>query len=208
MIIHALQVIKEELNSYLNSFSVNAVDDDDVKLGNISQLDLIPQGDADSIKNSVIITLVNIREEKTLKNAPNFRRNDTTMKAEYFNPPIHLNLYLLITANQNSYLNALIFLSRIASFFQEKTVFTHLNTLPVSNVPETEMMPSFKILMELYSPSFEELNHVWGTLGGKQLPGLMYLARVVEVSQRKPPTTGGLVEEIMLNVHGQNAIAP
>lgn len=208
MIIHALQVIQEELNSYLNSFSPGALDDDVVKLGNIAQLDIVPQSDTDNIKNSVVITLVNIREEKTLKNAPNFRRNDSTMKTEYFNPPVHLNLYLLISANQISYINSLVFLSRIASFFQEKSVFTHLNTLPISNVPEKELMSSFKILMELYSPSFEELNHVWGTLGGKQLPGLMYIARLVEISQRKAPAIGSLVEEVMLNVHGQNATAP
>lgn len=200
MIIHALQLIRQELNNFLNSFGSNA--SDEVHLGNISQLDIPEQGEASSLKNKIVITLVNIKEEKTLKNTPFSRRNDVTLKTEYFNPPVFLNLYLLISASQNSYTNALIFLSRIVSFFQSKNVFTHDNTLPVtpaSAVPATERMAEFKMILDLYAPSFEELNHIWGTLGGRQLPSVMYLVRLVEVKRAEAPVEGSLIEEIQVN---------
>jgi hypothetical protein len=184
----------------MNSFGLE--NNDEVHLGNIAQLDIPDQGPANNLRNKIVISLVNLREEKTLKNGPFSRRNDTTLRTEYFNPPVFLNLFLLITASQSSYTNALIYLSRIVAFFQAKNVFTHENTTPIvagADVPASELMDEFKLMLELYSPSFEEQNHIWGTLGGKQLPSVMYLARLVEVKRASETPTGGLVEEIVLN---------
>lgn len=200
MIIHALQILRKELDDFLNTFGAD--NSDQVSLGNIAQLDLPQQGEANNLKNKVVITLVGIREEKTLKNGPFSRRNDNTLQVEYFNPPVYLNLYLLVSVSQNNYNNALIYLSRIVSFFQAKNIFTQENTSPINSnieVPPTERMDEFKLILELYNPSFEEQNQIWGTLGGKQLPSVMYLARLVEIKRAVPPTTGGLIEEIMLN---------
>lgn len=197
MLIHALQIIRQELNTHLDSFG--ETDDDQVQLGNISQIDIPDQGELSSLKNRIVITLVNVREEKTLKNQPFVRRNDVTLKAEYFNPPVFLNLYLLISASQSNYVNSLIFLTRIAAFFQSKNVFTNQNTVPINNdtlVPPTERMEEFKLILDLFSPSFEEWNHIWGTLGGKQLPALLYLARLVEVKAATVDKHGGLIQEI------------
>ena len=205
MIIHALQILRKELEEFLKPVAAN--DDRVVELGNVAPLDKM-QGEANgNDSNKVLITLINVREEKTLKNGPFSRRNDTTLQTEYFNPPVFLNMFVLISANQVSYVNALIYLSRIAAFFQSKNVFTHLNSMEVSNseVPATEQMETFKLILDLYSPSFEELNHVWGTLGGKQVPSLVYALRLVEVKPRKLNATGGLVEEVILNVHEKNS---
>lgn len=205
MIIHALQIVRQELDAFLNSLGTTG--NDEVQLGNISQSDIPEQGEAGNLKNKIIISLVNVREEKTLKNAPFARRNDLTLKTEYFNPPVFFNLYLLISACQNNYNNALIYLSRIAAFFQSKNVFTHQNTLSVTDaalVPETEKMEEFKLIMDLYSPSFEELNHIWGILGGKQLPALLYVARLVEVKAAKVDAIGGLIREVSMNFHNKN----
>lgn len=200
MIVHALHVLRQELDTFLNSFGQE--NNDQVHLGNIAQLDIPDQGPANNLRNKIVISLVNIREEKALKNGPFSRRNDATLRTEYFNPPVFLNLYLLISASQSSYNNALIYLSRIVAFFQAKNVFTHENTVPINagaDVPASELMDEFKLILELYSPSFEEQNHIWGTLGGKQLPAVMYIARLVEVKRNVEAPTGGIVEEIKLN---------
>lgn len=205
MIIHALQILRKELEEFLKPVTAN--DDRVVELGNVAPLDKM-QGEANgNDSNKVLITLINVREEKTLKNGPFSRRNDTTLQTEYFNPAVFLNLHILVSANQVNYANALIYLSRIAVFFQSKQVFTHLNSVEVtdSEVPATEQMETFKLILDLYSPSFEELNHIWGTLGGKQVPSLVYAVRLVEVTPRKLIATGGIVEEVMLNVHGKNS---
>lgn len=204
MLIHALQIIRQELNNYLDSFG--ETDDDQVQLGNISQIEIPEQGELNSLKNRIVISLINVREEKTLKNSPFVRRNDVTLKAEYFNPPVFLNLYLLVSSSQNNYVNSLIFLSRISTFFQAKNVFTHQNTAPRADetlVPPTEKMEEFKLIIDMFSPSFEELNHIWGTLGGKQLPALLYVARLVEVKAAKVDSYGGLVQEIAMNVRNK-----
>lgn len=193
MLIHALQIVRQELAAALAS--------EDVVLGNISVLDGRDAGENNLMKDKIVITLVNIREEKTLKNLPFSKRNDVTLKAEYFNPPVYFNLYLLVSCTHSLYHNALIYLSRVAAYLQAHHVFTHLNTQPITDatlVPTTERMEEFKLILDLYSPSFEEYNHIWGTLGGKQLPSIMYLLRVVEVERAVPPVVGGLVEEINL----------
>lgn len=205
MIVHALQIIVNELGEFLKPIA--GPDGKAVVLGNVAPLDKMHGEQPGEDVNKVLITLINIREEKTLKNGPFHRRNDATLKTEYFNPSVFFNLYILVSATQTIYANALIYLSRIASFFQGKNVFTHLNTLEVGNeVPENDRMDEFKIILDLYSPSFEELNHIWGTLGGKQVPSLVYCVRLVEVVPRKVDGTGGLVEEVLLNVHNANAV--
>lgn len=200
MIVHALHILRQELDTFLNSYGPDT--NDEVQLGNIAQLDMPEQGPANNLRNKIVISLVNLREEKTLKNGAFSRRNDTTLRTEYFNPSVYLNLYILITASQSSYTNALIYLSRIVAFFQGKNVFTHEDTPAMAagaDVPASELMDEFKLILELYSPSFEEQNHIWGTLGGKQLPSVMYLARLVEVKRAVDTPTGGLIEEIRLN---------
>jgi Pvc16 N-terminal domain len=208
MFIHSLQIIRQELNAYLNSIGPDS--NDEVQLGNISQLDIPAQGEIGGMKNKIVISLINVREEKTLKNSPFTRRNDVTLKTEYFNPPVFLNLYVLISACQDNLVNALTYLSRITTFFQSKNVFTHQNTVPITDtttVPESEKMEEFKLIMDLYSPSFEELNHIWGTLGGKQLPSLVYVVRLVEVKPKKLNATSGVIEEIVsrFNVANTNS---
>jgi len=206
MIVHAMQILRKELEAFLKP--LDADDDRVVELANVAPLDKLQAETHGNDADKVVLTLINIREEKTLKNGPFHRRNDATLQTEYFNPHVFLNLYILVSANQTKYTNALIYLSRIASFFQGKNVFTHLNSLPVTDteVPETDRMDSFKLILDLYSPSFEELNHIWGTLGGKQVPSLVYCLRLVEVQPRKLEGTGGLVEEIKLNAHGSAAV--
>jgi len=198
MIVHALHILRQELNMYLDSFGTDL--NNEVVLGNIAQLETVEQ--SQGLRNKVVMTLVGIKEEKTLKNEPFSRRNEVTMKTEYFNPPVFLNLYLLVTASHNNYTNALIFLSRTAAFFQGKAVFTHFDTAALSagaNVPDTERMSEFKLIVDLYSPGFEEQNHIWGMLGGRQLPSLLYFVRLLEVKRAVEHPAGDLIEQIDIN---------
>jgi hypothetical protein len=50
--------------------------------------------------------------------------------------------------------------------------------------------------MDLFSLSLEEMNHLWGSLGGKQLPYAMYRGRLVTVQDRRLLAGGGLIKEI------------
>jgi len=48
----------------------------------------------------------------------------------------------------------------------------------------------------LHTPSFEELNHVWGTLGGRQLPSVIYKIQVIEIEQDIKLATSGVITHI------------
>lgn len=184
MVVHALQILKHELDAFLKTFP--PVDGEEkVMLGNIAQADTSPAGNDSELRTKVVITLVNLREEKTLKNQPSQRLNDTTQKFEYFNPSVFLNMYLLVSAGNSTYNLALTQLSRVILFFQGKTVFTHNNTVavPTSIVKAEDRMDEFKMIVTLRSPSFEEVNHLWGTLGGKQVPFALYEVRIVEMKR-------------------------
>ncbi|MCF8243553.1 MAG: hypothetical protein K9J37_08620 [Saprospiraceae bacterium] len=68
MIIHALQILRKELEEFLKPVAAN--DDRLVELGNVAPLDKM-QGEAiGNDSNKVLITLINVWEEKALKNGP------------------------------------------------------------------------------------------------------------------------------------------
>ncbi|MFN3848729.1 MAG: DUF4255 domain-containing protein [Spirosomataceae bacterium] len=198
MILHALTVIANELNNFLNTIDGTNHNDDEVKLGNIALLESPTGTSNNTIRDKVIISLVNLREEKTLKNLPFSRANDTTLRTEYFNPPVNANLFLLFSSTANDYAKALKYLSRIVRFFQSNNIFTHLNTAEIvdATLADYDRMGEFKLIMDLYSPSFEELNHLWGTLGGKQYPSVLYMLRMVELKNNVTVEGGGIIQEI------------
>jgi hypothetical protein len=50
--------------------------------------------------------------------------------------------------------------------------------------------------MELYTLTFEQINHLWGSLGGKQMPFVMYKLRLIALTDRTIVREVPLIEEI------------
>ena len=197
MISHALTIVVNELNSHLKD--IYAMDTEVARPGNPS--DGFDTNNASS-RDSVIFSVINIREEKTLKNQPNFRRDEASLKALYENPPVFLNFQILVMAPHSNYTNGLLMLSRVLRFFQYRNVFTQDNVLPASitgNAPTNDLdcLESFKLIFDLHSPSMEEINHLWGTLGGKQYPFAMYWMRMLDLKFSGRPREGSLVSEVV-----------
>ncbi len=179
MIYETLQILKEQLEEYLNDagFGKNVV------LDNIALWDPGSQGNSTKIDKKVVITLLKIEEESTLKNSMSHMIvNDRT---EYKNPPVNLNLYILISSNYDDYDNSLRSISKVIQFFQGKKVFKSGNTAYNRTNVSFENIDSFKFILDLYSLSFEELNYVWGTLGGKQLPAVIYRIQLIKIEEDK-----------------------
>ena len=197
MIYQALRIVAHELNQYFNQ--LEGQDGSYVMLGNIASFDHKNDnqggGQTNEYENKVLMTLVNLQEEKILKNLPHAQVNPFD-KTEYKNPPVSLNLFVLFTATNVNYENALIYISRVVGFFQGKTIFTNQNT-PVPNVtPGIEGMSQFKLMMDMYSPSFEESNYLWGTLGGKQFPSVLYRMRKIDMDSNLKISESGIIETI------------
>lgn len=197
MIYQVLRIITHELNQYF--IQLENADATYVMLGNIAtyeqKSDGPGNGPSDDYDNKVIGTLVSLQEEKTLKNRP-FRKVNPQDRVEYKNPPVPVNIYVLFTATNKNYENALIYISRVVNFFQGKNLFTNQNT-PVPNVtPAIENMNQFRLMLDMFSPSFEESNYLWGTLGGKQFPSVLFRIRKLDIDANLKISESGIIETV------------
>ena len=189
MIYEALQILKEQLENYF----------DEVGLGKNIILDNVAlwesgSKDADRLDGKVILTLLKIEEELTLKNSPSVKV--VNGKSEYFNPPVNLSLYLLVSANCSSYDISLNSISRTIEFFQGKNIFTSSNTVYNRSNPSFHPIGHFKFVVELFTPGFEVFNHIWGTLGGRQLPSALYKIHIIEITRDQKLAAGELITHI------------
>jgi hypothetical protein len=193
MITKALTLILSELRSYIGASGVGADPDapEYVVLGNIAQADapdLTPP-----IRERVVLSLVNVHEEATLKNQP--FREAVNGRVRYRNAPAFLNLFLLFSANYDDYENALVRLTQVIEFFQGRNVFTY-NDAPVAELMGEEGVQELRLVLSLYSMTFEQVNHLWGSLGGKQYPFVLYKLRLVKVFSDRTELTAPLIEEV------------
>lgn len=189
MIYETLQILKEQIETYFTEVGLGKI----VVLENIA---LWESGstNASKVEDKVVITLLKLEEEVTLKNIPSLKIKDN--KTEYKNPPVHLNIYLLISANCDTYDKSLRSISRVIQFFQGKKVFTSGNTIYNRTNVALDVLDYFKFIVELYTPGFEEMNHVWGTLGGRQLPSVIYRVQLVQIEQDKKLAESGLITHV------------
>jgi hypothetical protein len=179
MIFEVLQVVTEEVNSYFGTSAVS--------LENIANVEQDSEGDS----HGVFLTLLNMKEEYALKNRSNHQISGT--EVSHKNPKVSLNLYLLFSANNSTYKESLKSISKIIQFFQGKKIFTQDNT---NYKKEGEMLnvKNFRFITDLFTPSFEELNFIWGTLGGKQYPSVIYKVSLIEIERDATLKKGSVIQ--------------
>jgi Pvc16 N-terminal domain len=188
MLYRSLLFLQEQLNAHfkvLNESNANIVVD-------AAEVQNIGTMEEDKLKNAenLFITLVNISEEATLKNIPHYKTENQI--TTYSNPPIYLNLFVLFTACFKKYEQSLIQLSEVIRFFQAKNNFTKKNSSSVV----IDSLDDFNIVMDLFSPTFEQVNYLWSTLGGKQHPFALYKLRVVMMERESTFETRGVIKQI------------
>ena len=200
MILQVLKILSTELETFLDTFSGESSDSNRVVIGNIAfhEIDKYQPNSVDtSTDDKIVMTLVKVEEEPSLRNTPHYTRNVPDSTFEYHNPKVVVNLFILLTCNSILYENAITYLSRVIRFFQSKNVFTQDNTIPItSGINALDRFDDFKIMLDLHSPTVEESNHLWSMLGGKQLPSVMYKIRVLDLEFRRVSETTPRVEEI------------
>jgi len=150
----------------------------DVMLGNLSMVDSTLGEGENSIADRVVVSVVNIQQESTLRNMAANRQifdNSGLPRGVARNPGIFLNIYLLIGANKTQYNIGLQRISQVISFFQRNSIFT------VSEIPNLPDFGLEKIIFDLHSTNFEELNQLWGIMGGKYIPSVVYKMRLAYI---------------------------
>ncbi|HXB95097.1 MAG TPA: DUF4255 domain-containing protein, partial [Puia sp.] len=200
MIDIAISLLQTELQNYLNVMNLSA----NVTVDNIGMLET---SGGDGLANSIVISVVNVEEESTLKNQP-ARRQNPPGNTIYQNPPVYLNLYVLFTGNYSGaqYIHGLQRISYVVQFFQSKNYFSSgtstSGSLGSQNITAAGTRPDILSLwftMELYTMTFEQLNHLWGSLGGRQIPFVMYKLRLVAITERNIVRTAPVIQEIDLD---------
>ncbi|WP_108802505.1 DUF4255 domain-containing protein [Aquimarina sp. Aq107] len=189
MIFEVLQIITEEVNNFFNI----EIEEKPVSLDNIAFIES-ETNDNQNTSNNVVLSLLHTEEEATLKNILNHQIEGT--KVVYKNNKVHLNLYIMFSTNRSDYTESLKSLSKIIEFFQSKRIFTQSNTIFDREVDGMDKIKDFRFTVELFSPSFEEMNFIWGTLGGKQYPSVIYKVSVLEIERDVTQSEGSLITEI------------
>jgi len=193
-----MELIRQNLNAFLSA----AGSPDIVVLGNIAFA--TPDNLATPLVDEsaqVYMSLVNVEEEASLRNQSAVRQTEIRPLA-YVNPPITINLFLLFSANNKDYSVAVRTLSSVLLFFQGNRTFSISRTpVPPLGVFATqgEQENEMKVNLDLMSLTFEQVNHLWGSLGGKQMPFLLFKARQVEIDADRMLQGGGLISEIQIN---------
>ena len=196
MIHSVLEFLTQELNSFLK-----------LKVGDPLTTRIFLSGVTNeagiaSPDQSLGLSLINIEEERTNKEQQS-RFVNSVGKVEKRNPEIQLNLYVLITANfqnkqanntSDDYVEGLKQLSYAIAFFQSKNVFTPENSPALSGFDESLK----KIVVELYSYSFEQLYNFWSVVGAKYLPSVLYKIKTLTIQENAIQESGEPIEQIFL----------
>jgi hypothetical protein len=194
MIESALLLLRNELINFLTG-----KDPANVVIDNIG---LLETANGNSLTENIIITMVNIEEESALKNQA-VQKRPFNKSAVYQNPPVYLNLYILFTCNYSGdhYQLALRRLSYIIQFVQSKNSFSSASSIASSTLDLSQPgISELEFTLELYTLTFEQINHLWGSLGGRQVPFVMFKMRLVAITDRSILREVPLIEEIRTGI--------
>jgi hypothetical protein len=203
MIDVALEFLTQQVNDYLSQRSLPDVGTGpEIVLTNVAAED----GNWAIPPKTLGLSLINIEEDRVNMDQTITHRN-INGDIESYNPEIKLNLYILISANfavgdaggstntTGVYAEGLKQLSYVISFFQGKYVFT------TDNSPTLD--PSVKkLIVELYSSSFEQQYNFWNVVGAKYLPSVLYRVRMLVYQEHRVQDQGAPITNIDLQTTG------
>lgn len=190
------ELLKKSLSFLKTTVNNYGTPQDIVEITNIATL-----SDGDDFlksKTPVILSIINIEEDKIARNPNVYIKNEakeSTVK-KLTNPAQHLIITLLFTAyNQEqeaeNYENGIIKLEHVIHCFQEKNVF---------NVDGTPESPPVKLILEMESLNFNELNQLWSMLGNKYMPSVCYKMRMITIQNDELPEEKA-IENISIGLH-------
>jgi len=170
MIDQTLSFVVDELNRFLM-----ARFPDPDPLAVLSSLSAMDGAPLPGLDRKLIVTLVNLGKETA---APALGLPTRTEDGTYARlaAPLHLNLYVMMSASFGNYQESLKMLSCVLGFFQARPVFDAQSSVKFP-------LQLDRLACELVSISTQELNNLWAILGAKYLPSALYKLRMVTLQQ-------------------------
>lgn len=138
------------------------------------------------VEKNLLITLVRTEEETSVKKQTSFHRISET-SGYYANPDVCLNLYFLISSHA-SYDIALRQINNTVYF---------LNSIYREDDSISDEMKALSI--ELQSPTAEQWNSLWQTLGGKVVPSVLYKVRMITIKAIESDKEVHFVEQVVVD---------
>lgn len=135
-------------------------------------------------------TLINVEEERVMRG----QTRESSLVAGRLvttEPPLRLNLHLMIAANFRLLDQALKYLSLVVGCFQAQPIFKPA-THPALDAGIQQLS------LELQSLTYEQQNQIWAFLGGKYLPSVVYRARLILVQHSDTDSVGPPIRRIDL----------
>ena len=173
MIDKALEELKKSMGEYFKRLPEPIFQGEEQKI-HLSHI--IKQDGSIAIPGeSLGLSLISIEEERAIKSQKTVATTPDG-QVTHMNPELKLNLYILIVANFKEYKTGLQVLSGAIRFFQSKNVFTPQNTPGLDPAIQ-------KLNVELYTLNLEQEHHLWGVVGGKYLPSVMYKVRLISIQE-------------------------
>jgi hypothetical protein len=168
MIDLVLPIIVGEMNVALQRSFPSAGGDKMVVLANLMDQsgNLNDFGD-----DKIVCALVNVQEEQV---KPNAVRHASHTK----NDPVFLNLSVLFAAYFKDYTTSLKSLSAVVGFFQDHQVMTPQKTPALAGVTD-------KITAEIINLETRDLSSLWGMLGAKYMPSIIYKLKIITIDQKR-----------------------
>jgi len=179
MISKALVFLKNQLNAHLNvkSGTLHGTAEEVVVFVDDDKMDPI------NFKvQAVSALLINIEEEKTLRDPDRYACRSTDGDPQKTQPDIRLNLYVLFAVRFKQYEDGLSNLSLIIRYFQQHRVFNHQNAPELSDDIE-------QLVMELITLPLPEQNDLWNALRTTYHPSVLYKVKMVVIRDEEVVAT-------------------
>lgn len=128
----------------------------------------------DITENKIVVSIINIERESSMPTTSYIK--DGNKNYGSVAPSLHLNLYILVSANYNSsnYIEATKMLSTVIGILQANPLFTK------QNYPSMQE-PLEKLTFEIFNVPINELSHIWSGIGAKYMPSVIYKTRMVTI---------------------------
>lgn len=191
IVFEALEFVRRELNAFLKP---EREGQDKAVLSSVVMADGAVPPDAES---SVVMTLINIEREGAASGPHVYARTENGAISK-LPPTLNLNLYVLVTGLHQRYDDALKLLSNAIAFFQARPVFTAENVPAIAQDDSPMPFPAglHRLTFEVFNLQLQDLSHLWGALGAKHQPSIIYKVRMLTfqeawASETLPPIAGG-----------------
>lgn len=171
MIQYALKAIEDDVNAFFKQRRGNSMD-----TMVLSSLSGAQEGNSPSSENKIYLFLTRISEEFNVPT--NGYRRTSSGEMQQVNEPAHLCLHIMLAAVFKDYPTGLQVLSEVIGYLNGKLLFTRDNTPSMHKDLE-------RFVLKMVTLDYSQQSLLWGTLGAKYSPSVIYSLRLLSVGEPK-----------------------